>query len=89
MTKSQFINNNRGIDGGKDLPTEFLEDLYDKICTNEIHMDYERDDMVTWFFLKIQKFCKICRDLQGYLQMQEIEFGVIKGLNIRKWHRRW
>lgn len=36
MTKEQFINQNRGIDDGNDLPERMLSDLYDKIVTNEI-----------------------------------------------------
>lgn len=39
MTLEAFINTNRGIDGGKDLPAELLEDLYNRIKTNEIRMD--------------------------------------------------
>ena len=31
MTKDQFIRNNRGINGGEDLPEDFIGDLYDKI----------------------------------------------------------
>eukprot|EP00474_Spongospora_subterranea_P009142 CRZ09600.1 hypothetical protein [Spongospora subterranea] len=39
MTKEQFISNNRGINDGKDLPREFLSDLYDRIVGNEIKMN--------------------------------------------------
>lgn len=46
MTKDQFISNNRGIDNGKDLPSEFLGNLYDSIVQNEIEMDFERDDLM-------------------------------------------
>ena len=38
MTKADFIRNNRGIDDGKDLPEEYLGDLYDQIVRNEIKM---------------------------------------------------
>lgn len=38
MSKEQFVNNNRGIDGGKDLPREFMTDIYDRIVNNEIKM---------------------------------------------------
>lgn len=31
MTKEQFIRNNRGINGGSDLPKDFLADLFDQI----------------------------------------------------------
>nr|XP_027087520.1 brefeldin A-inhibited guanine nucleotide-exchange protein 1-like isoform X2 [Coffea arabica] len=39
MTKADFIRNNRGIDGGKDLPEEYLGKLYDQIVKNEIKMN--------------------------------------------------
>ena len=39
MTKAQFVGNNRGINGGSDLPPEFLQDLYDRIVEDEIKMD--------------------------------------------------
>eukprot|EP01094_Clydonella_sp_ATCC50884_P021102 TRINITY_DN4557_c0_g1_i1.p1 TRINITY_DN4557_c0_g1~~TRINITY_DN4557_c0_g1_i1.p1 ORF type:complete len:923 (+),score=331.36 TRINITY_DN4557_c0_g1_i1:136-2904(+) len=39
MTKRQFVGNNRGINGGANLPQEFLEDLYDRINEDEIKMD--------------------------------------------------
>ncbi|MBA0843149.1 hypothetical protein Goarm_000363, partial [Gossypium armourianum] len=39
MTKSDFIQNNRGIDDGKDLPEEYLGALYDQTMKNEIKMN--------------------------------------------------
>ena len=36
MTLEQFLANNRGIDDGKDLPREFLEDLYNGIRSKKI-----------------------------------------------------
>ncbi|KAN0023237.1 hypothetical protein ACTFIU_011404 [Dictyostelium citrinum] len=41
MTKAEFLRNNSGINSGDDLPPDFMENLYDKIVTNEIKM--ERD----------------------------------------------
>ncbi|KAL7423231.1 guanine nucleotide exchange protein for ADP-robosylation factor [Cryptotrichosporon argae] len=41
MTKPEFVKNNRGIDDGKDLPEEFLGELYDEIQSNEIKMKDE------------------------------------------------
>ncbi|KAF8412898.1 hypothetical protein HHK36_000870 [Tetracentron sinense] len=38
MTEEDFIRNNRHINGGKDLPREFLLELYHSICKNEIRM---------------------------------------------------
>ncbi|KAF9620524.1 hypothetical protein IFM89_013145 [Coptis chinensis] len=36
MTEEDFIKNNRHINGGSDLPREFLSELYHSICKNEI-----------------------------------------------------
>ncbi|KAL1365309.1 hypothetical protein HN51_013361 [Arachis hypogaea] len=36
MTEEDFIRNNRLINGGKDLPREFLSEIYHSICKNEI-----------------------------------------------------
>uniref|UniRef100_A0A7N0TSC5 SEC7 domain-containing protein n=1 Tax=Kalanchoe fedtschenkoi TaxID=63787 RepID=A0A7N0TSC5_KALFE len=36
MTEEDFIRNNRHINGGGDLPREFLSELYYSICKNEI-----------------------------------------------------
>ncbi|MQL85847.1 hypothetical protein Taro_018380 [Colocasia esculenta] len=36
MTEEDFIKNNRHINGGNDLPREFLCELYHSICKNEI-----------------------------------------------------
>ncbi|XP_073067259.1 ARF guanine-nucleotide exchange factor GNOM-like [Primulina eburnea] len=36
MNEEDFIRNNRHINGGKDLPREFLSELYCAICKNEI-----------------------------------------------------
>lgn len=33
MTKEQFVKNNRGLDQGSDLPREFLERIYDRLCS--------------------------------------------------------
>ncbi|KAG7985328.1 hypothetical protein I3843_03G020100 [Carya illinoinensis] len=38
MTDEDFIRNNRKINGGKDLPCEFLSELYYSISENEIQM---------------------------------------------------
>lgn len=38
MSKANFIQNNCGIDGGKDLSEEYLTTLYDQIVKNEIKM---------------------------------------------------
>ncbi|XP_010528362.1 PREDICTED: ARF guanine-nucleotide exchange factor GNL1-like [Tarenaya hassleriana] len=38
MTEADFIRNNRCINGGEDLPKEYLSELYHSICENEIQM---------------------------------------------------
>ena len=41
MTCSEFIRNNRGINGGDNLPQDFLTSLYDNISKNEIKISTE------------------------------------------------
>lgn len=38
MSMEDFVKNNRGIDDGRDLNREFLEDLYNRIKTRQIMM---------------------------------------------------
>lgn len=38
MTKDQYIKMNRGINDSKDLPEEYLSQIYDEIQGNEIKM---------------------------------------------------
>lgn len=42
MTEEDFIRNNRRINGGNDLPREYLTELYHSICQNEIRMNTEQ-----------------------------------------------
>ncbi|KAE8902576.1 hypothetical protein PF003_g13502 [Phytophthora fragariae] len=42
MSKDQFVKNNRGIDNGKDLPKRFLEEIYDDISHNPMHIKGSR-----------------------------------------------
>lgn len=42
MTEDDFIRNNRHINGGNDLPREFLSELYHSICKNEIRTTPEQ-----------------------------------------------
>ena len=44
MTKEQFLRNNRGIDGGRDVPARILEEIYDDIVQNQIVTVTERED---------------------------------------------
>lgn len=41
MSKLEFVKNNRGINDSKDLPEEFLGEIYDEIQSNEIKMKDE------------------------------------------------
>ena len=43
MTKTDFMKNNRGIDDGKDIPEQTLNDIYDEIAASEIRMKDEID----------------------------------------------
>lgn len=45
MTIEEFIRNNRGINDGKDLPREYLTDLYINLRDNEIQMRQEVGDI--------------------------------------------
>ncbi|RLN72204.1 hypothetical protein BBJ28_00013882 [Nothophytophthora sp. Chile5] len=38
MSREQFVKNNRGIDNGKDLPRRFLEEIYNDIAHNPMHI---------------------------------------------------
>ncbi|ETL81061.1 hypothetical protein L917_18528 [Phytophthora nicotianae] len=42
MSKEQFVKNNRGIDNGNDLPKRFLEEIYDDIAHNPMHIKGNR-----------------------------------------------
>ncbi|KAF8408141.1 hypothetical protein HHK36_007283 [Tetracentron sinense] len=42
MTEEDFIRNNRHINGGSDLPRDFLSELYHSICKNEIRTTPEQ-----------------------------------------------
>ncbi|AET39273.1 Arf family guanine nucleotide exchange factor SEC7 Ecym_4206 [Eremothecium cymbalariae DBVPG len=42
MTLEEFINNNRGIDNGKDLPREFMIEVFNEIAANEIKLQSEQ-----------------------------------------------
>lgn len=42
MTCEEFIRNNRGINGGADLPLPFLRELYASISQNEIRISADQ-----------------------------------------------
>eukprot|EP00250_Pteridium_aquilinum_P019517 c24462_g1_i2 orf=823-4416(-) len=41
MSEEAFIRNNRSINGGQDLPRDYLSNLYQSILRNEIKMSYD------------------------------------------------
>lgn len=45
MTKEDFLKMNRGINDNKDLPVEFLMEIYDSIASNEIKMSSDLSDI--------------------------------------------
>lgn len=46
MSEEDFIRNNRKINGGNDLPRDFLSELYHSICENEIRMIPDQEGTV-------------------------------------------
>ena len=54
MTQQEFVNMNRGINDSGDLPTPFLESLYQGITTNEIKIkqyDYGASQVLPAFLV--------------------------------------
>ncbi|XP_071965840.1 brefeldin A-inhibited guanine nucleotide-exchange protein 1-like [Antedon mediterranea] len=47
MTKEQYIKMNRGINDSKDLPPEYLSEIYDEIADQEIRMKQTTSSKVT------------------------------------------
>jgi Sec7-like guanine-nucleotide exchange factor len=60
------LKNNRGINDGKNLPDEFLEEIYDEIATNEIKMKDEHEAAEKH---KKEKEKKITKDDFGKIEM--------------------
>ncbi len=77
MTLEEWIKNNRGLPGGQDLSTEFLEKIYHRIVKEEIKMDTDinggNSGNTIGVGAKVEK--------QGYLIKQ--------GGRIKTWKRRW
>ncbi|TDH72476.1 hypothetical protein CCR75_001268 [Bremia lactucae] len=46
MTLDEFVRNNRGINAGKDLPLEYLTDLFHNILEKEIQMQHDVSDFM-------------------------------------------
>lgn len=46
MTVDEFVRNNRGINGGQDLPRAYLTELYANIGTHQIQMQHDVSDFM-------------------------------------------
>lgn len=46
MTMDEFVRNNRGINGGQDLPREYLAELYTNINKHQIQMQHDVSDFM-------------------------------------------
>lgn len=46
MTMDEFVRNNRGINGGQDLPREYLGELYTNINNHQIQMQHDVSDFM-------------------------------------------
>ncbi|KAK4273663.1 hypothetical protein QN277_017009 [Acacia crassicarpa] len=89
MTEEDFVRNNRRINGGNDLPREFLSDLYHSICKNEIRttpeqgVGYPEMTPSRWIYL-MQKSRKtapfILSDSRSYLDHDM--FAILSGPTI-------
>jgi len=75
MTVEQFVRNNREIDGGRDLPREMLESLYESIGRSEIRMQEEdmyESDVVTF----------VAPRMSGWLHKKSDQ-------TVKQWKRHW
>lgn len=63
MTVDEFVRNNRGINGGEDLPREFLRALYTSIAADEIRISSEAQASPTCLSgnLRISTFHLSCK----------------------------
>ncbi|KAJ6236294.1 cytohesin 4a-related [Anaeramoeba flamelloides] len=73
MSKTQFFANCSGIDDGKDIPQDFLGDIYDRIVNNEIKLKTATGQDETITFINPEK--------KGWLTKQ--------GGRIKTWKNRW
>lgn len=56
MTLEEFVRNNRGINAGKDLPDEYLTDLYYNILENQIQMQHDVSDFMDSTFSAVDRY---------------------------------
>ncbi|RLN49010.1 hypothetical protein BBJ28_00015292, partial [Nothophytophthora sp. Chile5] len=56
MSLEEFVRNNRGINAGQDLPTEYLTDLYYNILEKEIQMQHDVSDFMESSFSTVDRY---------------------------------
>eukprot|EP00520_Triparma_pacifica_P012487 CAMPEP_0118672044 /NCGR_PEP_ID=MMETSP0785-20121206/22329_1 /TAXON_ID=91992 /ORGANISM="Bolidomonas pacifica, Strain CCMP 1866" /LENGTH=389 /DNA_ID=CAMNT_0006566977 /DNA_START=140 /DNA_END=1306 /DNA_ORIENTATION=- len=75
MTKDQFIDNTRHMEGCSELSKEFLESIYDDISANEIVHQENKDDLHGNLFSDSVK--------EGWMKKKA------PGIAVTSWRRRW
>ncbi|KAG4101541.1 Sec7-domain-containing protein [Neocallimastix lanati (nom. inval.)] len=86
MTKEEFIKNNKGIDNGNDLPTDYLSYIYDNISQNEIKSktgDIELDTT--------KSITKVLNDISYSFTNPNMEGWLYKrgGIGKKQWKKKW
>jgi brefeldin A-inhibited guanine nucleotide-exchange protein len=72
MTKEQYIRANRGINDTKDLPEEYLSQIYDEIAGSEIKMKYGGIGMLKSNWKTSQQVSEKKRKLLHYMEMEQM-----------------
>ncbi|TGZ73215.1 hypothetical protein CRM22_001638 [Opisthorchis felineus] len=92
MTQQEFINNNRGIDNGQDLPLELLCGIYHRVARHEFKtlpdpMDQMRrlDSMLVGT-LKTDNFIQRHRRFVGWIVGRQLDRIVVRP---SRHHKRW
>ncbi|KER33453.1 hypothetical protein T265_00756 [Opisthorchis viverrini] len=92
MTQQEFINNNRGIDNGQDLPLELLCGIYHRVAKNEFKtlpdpMDrMRRLDSMLVGTLKTDNFIQRHRRFVGWVVGRQLDRIVVRP---SRHHKRW
>ena len=76
MTAEAFVRNNRGIDGGGDLPAAMLEEIYNNIKEEEIKMNADAQK-----YGEVRTF--LAPEMEGWLSKQDTNSWN------QGWQRRW
>lgn len=86
MTLEEFVSNNKGIDGGKDLPFAFLESLYNNITSERIFISQSpmpSSSLLTRQQLK-ELYQQQCKETLAYTMKKTNSLGPDMS---RKYHR--